>query len=242
LALFGTVAVSLLASPAFADPRSDVMAGAQRCAGIADNRTWLDCFYGAAQPMRAILGLPPAPVNQQRLVPPALGAPVYSAPSPPVYAAPSYAAPPAYAPPVYTPPAVYTPPNQPAYAAPPSYGVGAQAYNPSPVAPAVQNGAGAAPPPLPRRRGTGFFGTIFGDSRPVVSNQRMESWTTGRGGRFVVTLADGQIWQQDDGDENTPRWRGAANRFVVNIYEGALGTYNMSVSDDSTLYKVHRVN
>jgi hypothetical protein len=28
----------------------------------------------------------------------------------------------------------------------------------------------------------------------------------------------------------------------VNIYEGALGSYNMNVSDDATLYKVHRVN
>jgi hypothetical protein len=46
------------------------MAGAARCAGIADNRTWLECFYGAAQPMRAMLALPPAPPAQTSLVPP----------------------------------------------------------------------------------------------------------------------------------------------------------------------------
>ena len=46
------------------------MAGAARCAGIADDRTWLDCFYGSAQPMRATLGLPPAPPAQTKLVPP----------------------------------------------------------------------------------------------------------------------------------------------------------------------------
>jgi hypothetical protein len=46
------------------------MAGAARCAGIADNRTWLECFYGSAQPMRAMLALPPAPLAQTRLVPP----------------------------------------------------------------------------------------------------------------------------------------------------------------------------
>jgi hypothetical protein len=46
------------------------MAAAARCAGIADNRTWLDCFYGAAQPMRALLALPPAPAAQTKLVPP----------------------------------------------------------------------------------------------------------------------------------------------------------------------------
>jgi hypothetical protein len=46
------------------------MSGAARCAGITDDRTWLDCFYGAAQPMRATLGLPPAPPAQIKLVPP----------------------------------------------------------------------------------------------------------------------------------------------------------------------------
>jgi hypothetical protein len=43
----------------------------QRCQAIQDDRTWLDCTYGAKQPMRAKLGLPPAPDYQQRLVPPA---------------------------------------------------------------------------------------------------------------------------------------------------------------------------
>lgn len=50
--------------------RDEVMAGAVRCAGIADDRTWLDCFYGSAQPMRASLGLSPAPAAQTNLVPP----------------------------------------------------------------------------------------------------------------------------------------------------------------------------
>lgn len=50
--------------------RQEVLDGAARCAGIADDRTWLDCFYGSAQPMRARLGLPPAPDAQARLVPP----------------------------------------------------------------------------------------------------------------------------------------------------------------------------
>jgi len=58
--------------------RDEVMAGAARCAGIGDNRAWLDCFYGSAQPMRALLALPPAPLAQTKLVPPP-GA-IYSAP------------------------------------------------------------------------------------------------------------------------------------------------------------------
>ena len=68
LVLFGLV---LLTQGALAEPtRDEVMSGAARCAGIADNRTWLDCFYGSAQPMRAILGLAPAPAAQTKLVPP----------------------------------------------------------------------------------------------------------------------------------------------------------------------------
>src|SRR5689334_15203024 len=64
-------ALALLPVPsALADPtRDQVMDGAARCEGIPDNRVWLDCFYGSAQPMRAMLGLAPAPESQQRLVP-----------------------------------------------------------------------------------------------------------------------------------------------------------------------------
>ena len=67
MAALGCVA----ASQAQADPRSDVLAGIQRCGVIHDDRVWLDCVYGANQPMRAQLGLSPAPEFQQRLVPPA---------------------------------------------------------------------------------------------------------------------------------------------------------------------------
>lgn len=49
--------------------RNEVKAESLRCDSIADERTWLECYYGAAQPARADLGLPPAPVSQQSLVP-----------------------------------------------------------------------------------------------------------------------------------------------------------------------------
>ncbi len=65
------VLIALASAPALAEPtRDEVMAGAERCDGIADNRVWLDCFYGSAQPMRALLNLPPANPAQVRLVPP----------------------------------------------------------------------------------------------------------------------------------------------------------------------------
>jgi len=67
-----------LSAPASAEPtRDDVLANLQRCAGFTDNRTWLNCYYGAAQPMRAELGLSPAPDSQVNLI---ASAPVPQAP------------------------------------------------------------------------------------------------------------------------------------------------------------------
>lgn len=62
-------------SLAWAGPREDMTAGISRCASLPDDRTFLNCVYGAAQPLRAQLGLPPAPDAQQRLVPQAMVAP-----------------------------------------------------------------------------------------------------------------------------------------------------------------------
>ena len=65
-ALIAGAALSPL--PVLADAREDVVNGMTRCAGLADDRQWLECYYGAAQPMRAWLGLPPAPQSQLRLL------------------------------------------------------------------------------------------------------------------------------------------------------------------------------
>lgn len=70
---FAAGLLCLISLPAFAGPREDTLAGISRCAGLPDDRTFLDCVYGAAQPMRAALGLPPAPSFQTRLVPPGSG-------------------------------------------------------------------------------------------------------------------------------------------------------------------------
>jgi hypothetical protein len=58
-----------MAGAAQAAPRDDMLAGISRCTSIADERTFLDCVYGAAQPVRAELGLPPAPQAQISLIP-----------------------------------------------------------------------------------------------------------------------------------------------------------------------------
>jgi len=75
------IVMSLWALPVAAQSvRDEVMNGAERCAGIADDHAWLDCFYGSAQPMRSRLGLSPAPQAQVRLVPP-VGAAYTAAPA-----------------------------------------------------------------------------------------------------------------------------------------------------------------
>ena len=84
--LCGGLAIAAVTSRARADTRDDVLSAIARCNVIHDNRVWLDCVYGAQQPMRALLGLPPAPEYQQRLVPaPGLApAPAIAAPRSPV--------------------------------------------------------------------------------------------------------------------------------------------------------------
>lgn len=42
--------------------RDEVMFAAFRCNGFSDSRQWLNCYYGAAQPMRIHLGLSAAPL------------------------------------------------------------------------------------------------------------------------------------------------------------------------------------
>jgi hypothetical protein len=68
------LALVFAASPALAGPREDVYSASLRCSAIADDRAWLDCYYGAAQPMRGQLKLPAAPAAQTALIPPVIDA------------------------------------------------------------------------------------------------------------------------------------------------------------------------
>jgi len=61
-------ACALAPLPVLADAREDVVNAMTRCAALTDDRQWLDCYYGAAQPMRAWLGLSPAPQSQLKLL------------------------------------------------------------------------------------------------------------------------------------------------------------------------------
>jgi hypothetical protein len=88
LFFFAAIGGVLVSQSALADTRDEVYARMQRCRALQDDRAWLDCTYGAEQPMRAKLGLQPAPDFQQRLLPlptasagPANPGPAYVAPA-----------------------------------------------------------------------------------------------------------------------------------------------------------------
>jgi hypothetical protein len=189
--VLGVIGLGVAAGAAEAGPRDDVLSTLQRCYAIPNDRSWLDCYYGAAQSLRTQLGLPPAPASQVAMVPP-----------PP-------------------PAGMYVPPPM------------TQAPRTAAVAP-------SGPPPMPRHSG-GFLSGVFGGGKPVVTNLRMTSYDFSKDGRFSVTLADGEVWQQIDGDDSHANWRGPASRYIVNVYNGAAGTFNLQVSDDANLYKARRI-
>jgi len=238
-----------LGLPAQARPRDDALSGAFRCSTIADSRVWLDCYYGAAQPVRASLGMTPALAAQVRLAssPPAGGQPrdeavrdevmsaaancirvagerpwldCYYAAAEPMRVQLGLAVPQASRPGPQPPP---MPPPRFASAAPP----------PAPVR--------TGPPPMPRS--TGLFTGMFNDAKPIVNRMPMQTYSFDRSGSFTVTLIDGQVWKQLPEDEvyHPARWRKDAGQLLVTIAPGVMHTFNMKVGDESRNYKVKRI-
>ena len=214
-----------LSTPAAARPRDEVMAGAFRCAAIGEMRLWLDCFYGAAQPVRAALALPPAPPAQVKLVsaPPsgrvtstditirdgvmasAIGCPNMSEDR--AWLNCYYAA---------------------AEAARVRVGLATSV----PV-------KASAPTPTPAD-------ISFGMPQPVAQSTsrvaaRMTSYKFDRYGIFTSTLDSGQVWQQVSGDSSFARWTKAPGNYRVHISRGALGSYNFQVQDNPGMFKVRRI-
>jgi len=237
----------ILAAPAQARPRDDALSGAMRCGVIADSRQWLDCFYGAAQPVRAGLGLGSALPGQIALAasPPSGGAPRDEAVRAEVVSAAAncmrlteerpwldcfYAA--------------ATPMR--AQLGLPTPQVASRMAPPVPV-PLPQRTemqpapARAGPPPMPRR--TGLFAGIFSNPKPIVTNMPMQSLEQEDNGSFTITLADGQVWKQDVEDEiyHRARWRKPATEMEVTITPDAMHTFIMTVAGEGYMYKVHRI-
>jgi hypothetical protein len=243
--LFVPVLLGLVA-PAEARPRDDALTGAIRCGVVADSRQWLDCYYGAAQPVRAALGLGPALAGQISLAasPPAGGAPrdeairdqvvahaagctretadrqwldCYYAAAMPMRVQLGLSAPQGAVRPVPAP--------APLLASMPA---------PKPAAP-------SGPPPMPRERG--LFAGVFSNLKPIVHSVPMQSYEMNDRGAFTVTLADGQVWAQSAEDEvyHPARWRKPASEMLVTIAPDAMHTYKLTVDGEAYFYKVHRI-
>jgi hypothetical protein len=233
------VFAALVAAPVQARVRDDALSGAFRCAGIADSRQWLDCYYGAAQPVRAALGLPPALAGQIRLAttPPSGGQPRDEPIRDDVMSAAAncnrvasdrswldcyYAA-----------------------AAPLRAQLGLSVPPQAPSKPAITLASApnvpSGPPPMPRK--TGLFDGLFNDTKPVVRNMAMKSFTFDKQGAFTVVLADGEVWAQSTEDEvyHPAHWRNAGPNTLVTISPDAMHTFTMTVSGEERFYKVHRI-
>jgi len=241
-------AMLVLTVPADARPRDDALAGTLRCGVIADSRQWLDCFYGAAQPMRAALGLAPALAGQISLAasPPSGGAPRDATVRDQVVAGAAgcmretadrqwldcyYAS----AMPMRVQLGLSAPQSAPIRPVPaPAPQLASLPPPPEPVRP-------AGPPPMPRP--VGILGGVFNDPKPVVRNVPMQSYVFDKNGAFTVTLPDGQVWQQSPEDEiyHRARWHRPADKMLVTIKPDAMHTFILTLFDENYMYKVHRI-
>jgi hypothetical protein len=221
-------------APAWAGARDDATAGAYRCAVIGDLRPWLDCFYGAAQPVRAKLGLPSAPAAQVRI-----------APAPPA----------GTAPPgdlrlreevMSTVLRCYAKPEDRAWldcyygaAEPVRTRLGLPA-GPKPAPGAPQSSPAM---PVPARSGEDQFGLSdgAGGRRAEQITSRMTAYEFTRFRIFTVVLANGQVWRQLSGDISYAHWNKPPGSYLVTIRHGAFRSFNLQVKDIPTVFKVEHV-
>lgn len=218
------LALVLLVVPAAAATRTrdDVMAGAFRCAAAGEARVWLDCFYGAAQPMRAALRLPPASPAQVQLA----------------------ANPPATEPAALMGRARDEVMSQAFHCTGldddrqwlDCYYAAAQpmrAFLNLPAAPQARTAlAVPAPPPAPRPAPTR-------NDDHVISP--LASYRFDAAGIFTVTLANGETWRQVSGDTAFAKFVLPAGRYTATIQKGFFGSYNMTVHGVPGLFRVLRV-
>jgi hypothetical protein len=227
--LFAGAVLFLVSAPAQARVRDDVMSVSYRCAVIDESRQWLDCYYGAAQPMRAALGLKPAPaaqINLARSPSSGSGQPGDIGVRDAVMSAAAsctnveddrqwldcyYAAAQSMRATLHLSPAPQTRP-----------------------APPVQQIAGT--------RAAGDFGKEVPDTSVSRVQSRMVSYQFNALGTFTVTLENGQVWRQVAGDTDHAHWKKPASSYVVTVTPGFLKSYNFQVRGLPGLFKVLRIS
>ena len=220
LALAGLL---LTICPVSARTRDDVITAMFRCAAIGDTRSWLDCYYGAAQPQRLALGMIPASPAQVRL---------------------------AQNPPASAPTGDLNPRYQTTAEALRCNGVADErqwlnCYYAAASPVRAQLGLAPAPqaaPPIPGNA------PMIASNQPDRQSARatlpaagwvqMSSYHFDRNGIFTIALANGQHWQQLSGDTNLAHWKKPAAGYQVRITHGALHSLNLKVKGEAPNYKV----
>lgn len=219
--LHTAVALCLAAgvAPAMADSRDLVLDRMARCYTLTDTRQYLECLYGAVQPLRNELGLAPAPQASSF-------AALFAHPAPPaatVPSAPSAAGAPALA---ARPNLIPQQPQQ-------------RPREPGMASEMLSTVMGIKTTPVPPEQ----FGLRNARPGPGVNvdhiTARMAQYSLG--GAFTVTLDNGQVWKQQKGDEHDPSWRKPAASYAVTISYGAGGSFNLVVTGERQTYKVTRI-
>lgn len=206
-----------------ARPRDEVMAQLFHCNGLENDRQWLDCYYGAAQPVRAGLGLKPALPSQIQLAQ-SVSAGISQAQPSPIR-------------------------NRVVAEAGSCYDQGDdrdwldcyyRAALPMRERLGLPAPPGEHPAPSPEiARGVqGAISTFPGESL----TSRMIGYDFDSQGIFTVTLENGQVWRQIDGDSRPAFWKKPATSYVVTIRRGMSGSFILTVHNESRAYRVHRVS
>jgi len=218
--VFAGALLLLLAVPAMARPRDEVMINLYRCAAQASTRVWLDCYYGAAQPQRAALGLTPAPPAQVALAAnsPMPGVPQDLAVRDAVIVAASRCG-----------SVAAERPWLDCY-----YAAANPARSLLGLAP-VAVPAPVALPPAPTGHGNMF------DKQSIKGGGRMASYKFDSNGFFTVVLDNGEVWRQIDGDTTMAHWFRKPGFYVATVTAGALGSSNLHIQGEGRGYKVRRV-
>ena len=205
-----------------ARPRDDVMAQLFRCNGLANDRQWLDCYYGAAQPARAGLGMKPALPGQVQLVQ-----------SPPPVTS--------QAPPSQVRARVVAEAGR-------CYDQGddrdwLNCYYRAAVP--MREQLGLSVPVGPRLDSATPNNNDRNLQQAIAPNQaivsRMADYSFDSQGIFTVTLENGQTWRQIDGDSHDAFWKKPASTYLVTIRHGISGSFMLTVRNESRVYRVRRV-
>jgi hypothetical protein len=225
----------LMAPPTQARSRDEVMVNAFRCSAIADDKSWLQCVYGAAQPLRAQLGLTSATPGQLRLAqsPPTNGTGGGSSTRNIAISAAArcdaiaddrqwldcyYGA----VQPVRT----------------------ALGLTPAPQASMAQPQIGATIShdalSAPSTRQEGWLPGLLVSEKDQMS-AHMTAYQFDSFKHFTVTLKNGEVWRQLPGDGVFAHWRKAPEVYLVTIADGSLGSFNMRVQGEDRFYKVEPV-